>query len=83
MYSPLSTFSFVDEVLSLLSLFSYNDVEDEHRATNLLITADEAFIDIKVSTLGVSWSSFFSPLSLLLSLSLALLFLPLPPLNLL
>lgn len=35
---------------------SYNDVEDEHRATNLLITADEAFVDIKVSTLGVSCS---------------------------
>ena len=48
----------------LLLNCSYNDVEDEHRATNLLITADEAFVDIKVSTLGVSWS-----LSLSLSLS--------------
>ena len=32
---------------------SYNDVEDERRATNLLISADEAFADIQVSTVGV------------------------------
>lgn len=33
---------------------SYNDVDDEHRATNLLITADDAFADIQVTTVGVS-----------------------------
>ena len=32
---------------------SYDDVEDEHRATNLLITADEAFADIQVQRIGV------------------------------
>lgn len=30
----------------------YNDVDDEHRATNMFITADEAFTDVHVSTLG-------------------------------
>lgn len=31
---------------------SYNDVEDEHRATNIVITADEDFKDLKVSHMG-------------------------------
>ena len=30
----------------------YNDKEDEHHATNLLITADQDFTDVKVKTLG-------------------------------
>lgn len=31
---------------------SYDDVEDEHRATNLIISADESFSDISVSHIG-------------------------------
>ena len=37
-----------------LNWCSYNDVEDEHRATNIVITADEDFKDLKVSHMGVS-----------------------------
>ena len=44
------------------SIVSYNDVDDEHRATNLLITADEAFADIKVTTLGVSYECMLARL---------------------
>ena len=32
---------------------SYNDVYDEHRATNLLISADEAFADVHTTHIGV------------------------------
>ena len=32
---------------------TYNDVEDEHRATNLLITADEDLHNIETSHIGV------------------------------
>lgn len=39
---------------SLLLPPSYNDVDDEHRATNILITADEAFADIHTTHIGVS-----------------------------
>ena len=46
---------------------SYNDVEDEHRATNILITADEDFKDLKVSHMGVS--SFSKPCSHAISLA--------------
>lgn len=31
---------------------AYNDVEDEHRGTNLLITANEQFTDVAVKTVG-------------------------------
>jgi len=31
---------------------SYNDVDDEHRATNILITADEAFADVHTTHVG-------------------------------
>ena len=30
----------------------YDDVRDEHQGTNLMITADENFTDIRVSELG-------------------------------
>ena len=30
----------------------YDDVQDEHRATNILITADEAFADVHVTRIG-------------------------------
>ncbi len=38
---------------------SYDDKLDEGRATNLLIIADETFSDVKVSTMGVSFSVGF------------------------
>ena len=34
-------------------VYSYDDVLDEGRATNLMISADESFFDITISTLGV------------------------------
>ena len=50
---------------------SYNDVYDEHRATNLLISADEAFADVHTTHIGVHNDA--SPHSLSLSPSSPLL----------
>lgn len=35
-----------------MSALSYNDVDDEHRGSNILLRADENFGNIKASTLG-------------------------------